>query len=108
MLLLSTSTRAADIVEPATYDWSGAYIGLHAGYFWEDVDYIEPGNPSTLLHRDDETFIGGPYLGFNHQIDRLVVSAEGDFGLGDIDIGAGAPQSDNNCSLARGAWAGGS
>jgi len=87
-LLLSAAPIQAADVEPATasYDWSGLYIGLHAGYIWEKVDYEEPDFPDSDIDRSGDGFIGGAYLGFNHQIDNLVLGAEGDFGLGGVDI----------------------
>lgn len=87
-IMFSTASVFAADVEPVaqSYDWSGAYIGLHAGYLWAKVDYDEPDFPDSSLNRKDEAFIGGLYLGYNHQMDSLVAGIEGDFGLGGIDI----------------------
>ncbi len=89
---------------PASYDWSGAYIGLHAGYLWGKVDYDEPDFPDFSLNRKDDAFIGGVYLGFNHQMDSLVIGAEGDFGLGGVDIDNEEDDPDNTYSAFDSDW----
>jgi outer membrane immunogenic protein len=50
-LLSATTAYAADVVPTSpSYDWSGAYVGLHAGYLWSDVDYDEPEFPDFDLN----------------------------------------------------------
>lgn len=85
-----SSASAADISEPVgTFDWSGLYVGAHAGYAWGDVDVdyegIEGGG-------DMEGLIGGALVGYNIQRDQFVFGVEGDFGLGDVDgVGRAEP-----------------
>jgi outer membrane immunogenic protein len=78
-LLMGSAASAADIEAPAPYDWSGLYVGLHAGYLWADVDVEEEGAPVATGGSIDG-FVGGALAGFNFQLDPLVLGIEGDFG----------------------------
>src|SRR5262245_49555943 len=49
------------------YDWSGFYVGAHAGVAWSDSDFGDTG------------FIGGGQVGFNHQVGQWVFGVEGTF-----------------------------
>lgn len=74
-------------------DWTGFYIGLHAGYGWGDVDgatsYLpspaafgaSPFNSSTDL----DGFIGGAQVGFNWQIDTFLLGVEADISWSGMD-----------------------
>jgi outer membrane immunogenic protein len=71
--------NAADYTEPYVEpgptcgNWSGLYVGAHAGYLWGKADV------------DPDGFIGGALLGGNFQADCLVFGLEGDIGFGDVD-----------------------
>ena len=87
-LLLVTSAQAADLVldpieplAPEVYDWTGAYIGAHAGYLAGTVDVDYEG---VAGGGDIDGFLAGLYAGYNWQLDGIVFGAEGDFGLGDV------------------------
>jgi outer membrane immunogenic protein len=83
--LIASSAYAADVeAPPLPYDWSGPYIGLHAGYLWGDVDVDEEGVPAVAGGNIDG-FVGGVLAGFNYQWDPLVLGIEGDFGFTDVD-----------------------
>lgn len=101
-LLLSTGAAfAADVSAPAAHDWSGFYIGANAGAAWSNGDvksnYLnvdprpspDPQRVARILEGtvDGETaFTGGGIVGFNYQIDRIVLGVEADFnylGFGD-------------------------
>src|SRR5262245_39592386 len=63
---------AADVIPPAEpiVDWTGPYIGVHAGYAWvkwhgEDTEGIPPLASVTL---EDNNFIFGGQLGYNWQV----------------------------------------
>jgi outer membrane immunogenic protein len=94
-MLIASSAYAADIEAPAAYDWSGPYIGLHAGYLWGDVDVDEDEVPAASGGNIDG-FVGGVLAGFNYQWDPLVLGIEGDFGFTDVDgNGVAAPPDDD-------------
>jgi outer membrane immunogenic protein len=74
---MAISAQAADFVEPVD-DWSGLYVGGHAGYVFGDVD-------ADGDEADIEGFLGGALLGYNIQSDSLVFGIEADIGFGDVD-----------------------
>lgn len=92
------TAQAADIIEPAAYDWTGPYIGLQAGYAWgnndvsPDVEEISPGiNAAAIVLSppedgdiDIDGFVGGAHLGYNFQADSLVFGLEGDIEYADL------------------------
>ncbi len=85
LLLLagSTSAAAADMAQPAVYNWDGIYGGVHGGYLWGDVDLAENGvaGPGGKI----DGFVGGPLAGINFQSDSLVFGLEADFAFSDAD-----------------------
>ncbi len=83
--------KAPIVVRP--YSWSGFYAGVHAGYGWgrtnaqlESVlDGVPISLPSVGLEEvpssyriNSSGFIGGAQVGFNHQINRIVLGIEAD------------------------------
>jgi len=87
-LLLVTSAQAADLVigpieppSPEVYDWTGAYIGAHAGYLAGIVDVDYEGIPGG---GDIDGLLAGLYAGYNWQSAGIVFGMEGDVGLGDV------------------------
>lgn len=87
IIALSTAAQAADVAMPTAYDWSGFYVGLNAGAAMNDTDvsneFISNNRRVEQLQFDvtnDETaFTGGGMIGYNHQIDRVVLGVEADF-----------------------------
>ena len=82
-ITLSSASLAADVAaEPAPYDWTGFYIGAHAGYGSADGDQSFPlvGNFDT----EGNGFVGGGQLGANWQIDQIVLGVEGDISFADM------------------------
>jgi outer membrane immunogenic protein len=107
--LISTSVYAADLTAAAyeaapvvadNYTWTGAYIGLNAGYGWGDFDHSVqakgpegksplPGTPESEIDYeilDQATyssspggFVGGVQLGYNWQFAQFLVGVEADF-----------------------------
>lgn len=83
-----SSALAADLDPPpppvqelraATYDWSGAYVGVWAGATC--VDGIFTDNTSSLDYLNAGCGgKGGVLAGYNHQIDNLVLGLEVDWG----------------------------
>jgi outer membrane immunogenic protein len=86
----STAAMAADLAPPApmVYDWTGGYFGLNAGAAWNnssiDVNDISvaPILPSGFISSIDgnqTAFTGGAEMGYNWQMDSLVMGLETDF-----------------------------
>ena len=96
-LLLGSAAEAADlIIEPPVvideaYDWTGPYVGVHAGYLSGrvDIDYEDLATEGDLAG-----FLGGFYGGYNFQADGIVFGVEGDVGFGSVsgDGGSAPPQ----------------
>lgn len=99
-LLSTTSVYAADLamkpVEPEApvvtpYDWTGPYLGLHAGYGWgsekDDQSRLFPVRQPQVPgdNFDINGFIGGAHLGYNYQINQFVLGAEADIDFADLD-----------------------
>lgn len=78
--LFAGSAFAADALTSApveTINWSGAYIGVEAGYGWGGDSYnYTPASTSVDVHADG--FLGGVTAGYNWQHDRFVFGLEGD------------------------------
>ncbi len=82
---------AAPVVEN---DWSGPYVGLHAGYGTGTLHLSAPG----FIDPDDEDedvdgFFGGIQLGYNFQSDALLFGVQTDLSLSNIQYdedGSGA------------------
>jgi outer membrane immunogenic protein len=100
-VFMAASAQAADIVEPAPYDWTGPYIGIQGGYAWgendasADQEFIDDAivalsDEDVELNGDDgsiaiEGWVGGLHLGYLWQHDSLVFGIEGDGEFADID-----------------------
>ena len=87
---------AADaVVEPideavplmtSVYDWSGAYLGLQAGYGWAHADVAVATVPPTGETYDLDGFFGGVLAGYNLQFGNVVVGIEGDINASAIEL----------------------
>lgn len=97
-LLMSTSALAYD--DGPHYNWTGLYLGVHAGRAtgdWDGVLSTTAGCPSACP--DDASysdparsiglsgFLGGVQLGYNWHVGGIVLGAEVDLSLGSIDGG---------------------
>ncbi len=82
-------TKAASLSSavPSTYDWSGFYVGSHAGYAWGSSNWSAPPNLSGSLNLfqpfDIFTMTGSYFAGLQAGYDymlpnRLVIGAEVD------------------------------
>ena len=84
-LALASAAQAADVT-PAGYDWTGFYLGANAGIAWNNssVDndfYIEGDRANKLENKidgDQTAFTAGGLLGYNYQIDQIVLGVEAD------------------------------
>ena len=92
---LAVAPGTASAHAPGTVvDWSGLYVGLHAGYAWSDVDVElrEPGAAVTILEglgaptgarHDLDGFLGGGHIGIQHQWGRWVLGVEAALSVSD-------------------------
>jgi outer membrane immunogenic protein len=72
-------TKAPAIVAPATYNWTGFYLGVEGGGGWADTQHTNANNGINSSTRSiDGGLVGGTY-GYNLQINSWVVGIEGDF-----------------------------
>ena len=85
---------------PPEINWSGWYVGAHAGWGrWNadreypvDEHYVQAG---TFLSQSTNGWFKGGQVGFNHQFSRIVVGGELSLSNANIDTGAtvlGYPQ----------------
>jgi outer membrane immunogenic protein len=91
---LMSSAYAADLIieEPVAEvgivdvgDWNGAYIGVHAGWGWGDVDVTdEAGDLGDFDPYDLSGWLVGVQAGANFQMDSFVLGIEGDIAWSDI------------------------
>ena len=83
------AAAAADMAAPmpvkappivaAEYNWSGVYVGAHAGYIFGRSRVFE-NNILTEAGAPTEGGVGGLLAGYNWQSGALVLGIEGDFG----------------------------
>jgi outer membrane immunogenic protein len=91
---LSTAASAADlprksvapVIAVPLFTWTGFYVGLNAGYAWNDSKLDVSGNPSPAafgappfsFKGNPDGFIGGAQIGYNYQFNAIVVGIEAD------------------------------
>jgi outer membrane immunogenic protein len=84
-ITISSASLAADVAaEPVPYDWTGFYIGAHAGYGWADGEQTFNGVRTPGFDTSAEGFVGGGQAGFNWQWDQIVLGIEGDVSFADL------------------------
>jgi len=66
------------------YNWTGLYVGVHAGGGWGDKDWIFVASGLPTSH-DVDGFLGGGQIGYNFQVDSWVLGIEGQLSWADID-----------------------
>lgn len=85
--LLTAAAQAADVSIAPAYDWTGAYVGVNAGVAWNNTEISnnlvsKAAQADVTIHDvngDQAAFTGGAMLGYNYQINQLVLGAEADF-----------------------------
>jgi opacity protein-like surface antigen len=87
-------------VRAASYDWTGVYAGGFTGAafgrtIWNFPQTATSANPAIA------GVIGGGTLGYNKQIDRWVVGAEGDVGLTNAKGGQSCQDGVNNFNIVQ-------
>jgi outer membrane immunogenic protein len=84
------------VLAPA-YDWTGFYIGGHAGYGWADSRYnFNTAGHYNFVAGDSFThsldgFMGGGHIGFNWQWSNIVLGLEGSWTYSDVRGNAISP-----------------
>ena len=85
--LPSRRAPAPIIAAVPVFTWTGFYVGVNAGYGWND------GGDGDLVFEDatifgdsdnDGGFVGGAQVGYNYQIGSFVVGLEGDIQYADF------------------------
>ena len=81
----SAGCRSPTYVPAVTpFNWSGVYFGAQGGYGWGSTSQsFANGAPSG--NSDPQGWLGGVYLGFNWQVNNVVLGLEGDFEGADIN-----------------------
>jgi outer membrane immunogenic protein len=67
-------------------NWTGLYVGAHAGYAWGDVD-VRDTNGGVLpgpFSYDAKGLFGGATAGYNWQLGKVVAGVEADLGYMDL------------------------
>jgi outer membrane immunogenic protein len=77
----------------AAYNWSGFYVGLHAGYASSDprFDFVTNGHynnaPGDSFGFGVDGFMGGGHAGYNWQASNFVFGLEGSISYTDLNRG---------------------
>jgi outer membrane immunogenic protein len=77
-------------LRPATYDWSGPYVGAFVAGVYEEGHYGKvpdcvpgaPPCPPVDPEMSGNGFAGGVLAGWNYDMDGIVLGVEGDYGWG--------------------------
>jgi outer membrane immunogenic protein len=102
-LLPAATALAADLdpppppmeqLRPATYDWSGAYVGGWVGSACIDGTLIDNTSGGVPYLNAGCGFKGGVLAGYNHQIDNVVLGVEGDWGMSNNIVENNDPTAD--------------
>src|SRR5262245_1951040 len=82
----AASAQAAD-VNGVVYDprWTGFYIGGQVGYGIQSTSESYPDDGGDYTDLGGQGFTGGPFVGFNWQVDPFVLGIEAEYNFTDID-----------------------
>ena len=61
-----------------TFNWSGFYAGINGGYGWGKTSWTDPVGGTTTGDFNMSGALAGGTAGYNRQIEKIVVGAEGD------------------------------
>jgi outer membrane immunogenic protein len=70
------SRPRAAYAAPAYTNWSGFYIGGHAGGAWSDADWSNVNLTGEPVSNSSSGFIGGGQIGYNQQYGNIVLGVE--------------------------------
>ncbi len=74
----------------AIYNWSGFYIGGHAGYAWGREE-VQDNITGVTGKTDPSGFLAGAQVGYNWQVSQWVFGIEGDWSWTNADGDAAIP-----------------
>lgn len=86
-------------VAPPPFTWTGFYIGANGGWGWSKTDQTDagPGIFGAVFPAGSTTsfsqngWLAGGQIGFNYQINALVLGAEADFDASGIKVSQSVP-----------------
>jgi outer membrane immunogenic protein len=90
---LTTGAHAADLAPPRqpvaaeviapVWTWTGFYAGAHIGYGWGKANwnFVQAG---TFVSPSTNGIFGGAQIGYNYQINQIVVGLEADASAADL------------------------
>jgi outer membrane immunogenic protein len=84
-LLRFFATAGVAAAQPTPGDWTGVYVGGTVGVAFNQTHFSLPGDPNDRLLQNssnDTAFSGGGLIGFNYQMNDVVVGVEGDITTG--------------------------
>src|SRR5438128_2427232 len=84
-VLSSPGVKAADITVPDSFDWTGPYVGIQGGYALGTSRHYTVAIPATTASFDTGGLVGGATIGFNTQMNNVVLGLEGDASLAGIN-----------------------
>lgn len=92
VVTVSPAAFAADVFvqEPiAAYNWSGIYVGGQVGYAWGEAPFRNrTGDYLETTDYDPDGFLGGFYVGYNHQLsNKLVLGVDADINFANLKGG---------------------
>ena len=82
-----SAAQAADMPASPSYNWTGLYFGANAGVSWNNsslnndviADGLRYDELRNKIQGDQTAFTAGGLIGYNYQIDQIVLGAEADF-----------------------------
>jgi outer membrane immunogenic protein len=72
------AVKAPIMPPPPVANWTGWYIGAHAGAAWQNLNATNADAYAAFSHIDGSSFIGGGQIGYNWQHGNAVFGVEGD------------------------------
>jgi outer membrane immunogenic protein len=91
MAIVCAPANAADLparmpvkappIVASVYNWTGFYVGVHAGYAWGE---LTSANDPTIDHEPSGGLFGGQ-IGYNWQFNKIVFGIEADMAYSTVD-----------------------
>ncbi|MBI3672977.1 MAG: porin family protein, partial [Rhizobiales bacterium] len=98
--LTAGQALAADTAPPPSFDWTGAYIGVNGGYGFSGTDKVGVTGFGNVGDLSVHGGFGGIQLGYNEQMDSIVLGIEGDWQFGSIRDSGGIPGWNNSDKIS--------